>query len=100
MEAARNLAQVVLQSPGTDDVRLRVAFRRVTARPPTNPEMVVLRGALRGQLETYHRDPKAAESLLRVGESPVDLHVPAPVLAAWTNVCTVIFNLDEAITRE
>ena len=100
VEAARNLAQLVLASPATDDARLREAFRRVTARPPTNAEMVVLRGALRGQLETYRRDPKAAEALLRVGESPVDPHILAPVLAAWTNVCTVILNLDEAITRE
>lgn len=100
VEAARNLAQVVLASPATDDARLRGAFRRVTARLPSNPEMAVLRSALRGQLETYRRDPKAAAELLRVGESPADPKIPAPLLAAWANVCTVILNLDEAITRE
>jgi hypothetical protein len=100
VEAARNLAQVVLQAPATDDARLRVAFRRVTARTPTNAEMAVLRGTLRGQIDTYQKDPKAAAALLRVGESPVSANVPAPMLAAWTNVCTVILNLDEAITRE
>ncbi len=100
IEAARNLAQAVLQLPGTDEARLSGAFRRVTARPPTAAEMLVLRGVLRGQMETYRQDGKAAAALLRVGESAVDAKMQAPVLAAWTNVCTVILNLDEAITRE
>ncbi len=100
IEAARNLAQSVLKTPATDDARLRGAFLRVTARPPNKAELVVLRSALRGQLDTYQRDLKAAQALLRVGESPVDPNIQAPVLAAWTNICTVILNLDEAITRE
>jgi hypothetical protein len=100
VEAARHLAQSVLQTPATGDARLRRAFLRVTARPPNNAELAVLRGALRGQLDTYQRDPKAAQALLRVGESPVDPAIQPAVLAAWTNLCTVILNLDEAITRE
>jgi hypothetical protein len=100
IEAARNLAQHTLLKPGADDARLREAFRQVTARYPNAAELAILRGTLREQLATYQKDPRAAEALLRVGESPVEKSLAAPVLAAWTNVCTVLLNLDEAITKE
>jgi hypothetical protein len=103
IEAARNLASHVLEeSPAkaNDDARLKEAFRRVMARPPSNGELTVLRASLKHQQETYGHDPGAAAKLLRVGESPVDPKVEAPTLAAWTNVCTILLNLDEAITKE
>jgi hypothetical protein len=103
IEAARNLATHVLEeSPAkaNDDARLKEAFRRVMARPPANAELAVLRASLKRQQETYGRDPGAAAKLLRVGESPVDSKVEPPTLAAWTNVCTILLNLDEAITKE
>jgi len=100
IEAARNLAAHALQQPGNDDVRLKETFRRVTARVPERKELQVLRSLLRNQLDTYAKDPKSAAALLRVGESPVDPKLQPPILAAWTNVCTAILNLDEAITKE
>ncbi len=100
IEAARNLAQHALEQPGTDDARLKETFRRVTARVPESKELLILRGLLRNQLDTYAKDPKAAAALLRIGESPVDTKLQQNVLAAWTNVCTAILNLDEAITKE
>jgi hypothetical protein len=102
IESARNLATGVLKdSPrGTDDDRLRAAFRRVTARWPSAAELKVLQGGLRAQLQTYKSDPKAAQSLLSIGESKPDPAIEPPVLAAWTNVCTVMLNLDETLTKE
>lgn len=103
IEAARNLAAHVLEeSPAKagDDARLKEAFRRVMAHPPSNAELAVLRASLKRQRETYGRDPGAAAKLLRIGESPVDSKLEPPLLAAWTNVCTILLNLDEAITKE
>lgn len=100
IEAARNLAQHALHLPGSDDARLAWAFRRVTARRPAASETKVLRGLLRGQLQTYGSDGEATASMLKIGESPVDANIAPATLAAWTNVCTVLLNLDEAITKE
>jgi hypothetical protein len=100
IEAARNLAQRTLQQPGKDDARLKWAFRRATARWPQEAEMKVLRRLLRAQTETYALHRGEAESLLKIGESPVETGAARPLLAAWTNVCTVLLNLDESITKE
>ncbi len=35
-----------------------------------------------------------------IGEAPVAKDLPAAELAAWTNVATVLLNMDEAITKE
>jgi len=102
VEAARNLAQRVLKEtqPGAIDARLRHAFRLVTARHPAAVEMSVLRSAFQRYLATYTRDEAAARALLEVGESKPESTSTPPELAAWTAVCSVLLNLDEAITKE
>ena len=48
----------------------------------------------------YQADAQAAGTLLKVGESQPDNQLPPGELAAWTNLATMILNLDEAITKE
>lgn len=100
IEAARNLAQEMLERRASDDERLRDAFERVTARLPSKEELQVLRASLKGELATYAGRKDEAEALLKIGESPVDEKVAPVTLAAWTNLCTVLLNLDETITKE
>ncbi len=102
VEASRHLAARVLSAPDakTDDQRLREAFRMVTAREPQRRELTILRDALHAQIREYQRHPESAAKLLSVGEAPAESAASKPVLAAWTNVCTVLLNLDEAITKE
>ncbi|MBI5084719.1 MAG: DUF1553 domain-containing protein [Acidobacteria bacterium] len=100
VEAARNLAQSTLALPASEDQRLRTAFRRATARYPSAAELRILRSTLRAQLDTYLKDPKAASALLRSGESPLPPSADPPALAAWTNLCSVLLNLDETLTKE
>ena len=63
-------------------------------------ELKIVTVLLHKHREEYAKDAKAAEALLTVGfhKRPADL--PAPELAAWTNVTRVVLNLHEAITRE
>jgi hypothetical protein len=48
----------------------------------------------------YARDAKGAAALVAIGAAPVDKKLPVAELAAWTNVATVLLNMDEAITKE
>jgi hypothetical protein len=100
VEAARNLAQRVLNEGGSDDgERLKFAFRLCTARVPNATEVIVLTRVLERQRGIYRQDRKAAEALLKVGESPRAAELDVGELAAWTAVGNVLLNLDETISR-
>jgi hypothetical protein len=103
IEASRKLAERVLReipAPSADDARLRYAFRLATARLPAAAELKVLRETLARQLQIYSADPARASRLLEIGESAVEAKAAPAVLAAWTNLCTVLLNLDGTITKE
>jgi hypothetical protein len=48
----------------------------------------------------YANQPGQAKQLLTVGDAPVPKDIEPVELAAWTNVCRVILNLHETITRQ
>jgi hypothetical protein len=100
VEAARALAERVLTVEGTDDQRVDRAFRLVLARAPKPEELDVLRGALRRLRSQYTADPASAKKLLAVGESKRNEKLDATDHAAFTGLCNVIMNMDEALTKE
>jgi hypothetical protein len=101
VEAARALAQLALEKGGPADAdRLAFAFRRVTARTPTDAELAILAGSLEKQRKLFGADPAAAAKLLKVGESPRNEALDAVEHAALTAVCTLILNLDESLTKQ
>jgi len=101
VEAARVLAQNVLREAGKDpSKRLTLAFRKVTGRMPDARESKVLGELAAKQMARYSRDSKGAQALIAIGNSPVDKQLPVSELAAWTNVATVLLNMDETITKE
>ena len=101
VEASRALATRVLREGGKDvSNRLAFAFRAALARKPSVQEAKILRTLLTQQLLNYRKDPKAAASLLRVGELKPDESLDQPELAAWTMVASTILNLDEMVTKE
>ena len=101
LEASRALAQRALLEGGKDtDARISYAFRLATARKPTKQEIKVLRTLLDGRLKSYRQDRSGALKLLSVGESPRNPRLDVAELAAYTTVASVIFNLDETVTKE
>jgi mono/diheme cytochrome c family protein len=101
VEASRALAERALLEGGKDSkTRLTYAFRLATARKPTSKEMKVLRTLLDGRFKVYRQDRQAALKLLSVGESPRNRKLDVAELAAYTTVASVIFNLDETITKQ
>ena len=100
IEAARSLAQKAMTSCKDPHSRIAFAFRQATSRPPSTPELQVLRELFQQQLTRFQRDKKAASDLLKVGASACDPKLDAIELAAWTLVASTILNLDETITKE
>jgi len=99
VEAARALATQVMNEKDPAK-RAATAFRRVTGRIPEARETAVLTALAAKQLRRYQSDPAGAKALLAVGALKLDSRIPAAELAAWTNVASVILNMDEAVTKE
>jgi hypothetical protein len=100
VEAARVFAEDLLKtSRGTDLERLSSAFERITSRAPNASELKIITTALARARRDYQADPTAAQKLLSVGESRRDSSLPAAEHAAWTNLCGLLLNLSECITR-
>ena len=52
------------------------------------------------RLKAFRQDRQAALKFLGVGESRRDNRLDAAELAAYATVASVIFNLDETITKQ
>ncbi len=100
VEASRGLAERTLrEASGDTQARLRHLFRVATGRTPDDVETAVLRDTLQEHLARFRADPKAAQQLVRVGESQPDPSRNVEELAAWTMVGNLVLNLDEVINR-
>jgi hypothetical protein len=100
VEAARALAQRVLETAATPRERIQTAFRLVSARRPTAQEELVLIDALELLEADYRADPQAATKLLQVGEAARNPQLPAIDHAAYTALCSLLLNLDETLTKQ
>jgi mono/diheme cytochrome c family protein len=100
VEAARALAERVLEAPGDDDARIDALTRRVLARRPTDPERDVYRSGLARLRGQYAARPADALKLLQVGESKRNGALAPAEHAAWASLALTVLNLDEAVTRE
>ncbi len=104
LECARALARKALAEGGaTDRARLTYAFRRCTARVPSERELAVLEGFLGKQTARFAR-PDARPWDLAADDPAHPPALPADVTparaAAWTAVARLLLNLDETITKE
>ena len=100
VESARAFAaRIVQEANGDATARIAWAWKQALARAPRPDELATARALFDKHLAQYQADPKAAESLLKVGIAPLPEAAAQPELAAWTSVARVILNLHETITR-
>jgi hypothetical protein len=99
VEAARAMAQRVIRE-GSPQERLGLAYKLVLGRPPSSTEEQKLTSALEYYQQHYASHEDAAKKLIEQGESKADPKLPKAELASWTTVCSLILNLDEALTKE
>jgi hypothetical protein len=100
VEAARVMAERVMKAENTPEARLTLAWRLVTARPPNPTELKTLKAALNHHRAHYRTNARAALKLVSAGEAPRDRRLDTAEHAAYTAMCSLILNLDEAITKE
>ena len=100
VEAARALAQRVMQAEASPQARLTLAFQWTTGRTPTPAELQVLQAGYSSHLSHYQAKPDAALHLLSTGEWPRNSGLNPAELAAITMIANTLLNLDETVTKE
>ena len=101
VEASRALAARMIRDGGSDAAeRIRFAFERALARPPSAAESRLLATLAEEQTRKYGAAPEQAEALVGIGASDAGDDLPTAELAAWTVVASSVLNLDEAISKE
>ncbi len=100
VEAARALAQRTLAREGDDAWRLTDMFRRCTGRSPDEKDLAALTVALTGYRNRFAAAEEDAKKLIKIGEAPLLVDVPAPELASWTMVASAVLNLHESLTQD
>jgi hypothetical protein len=99
VEAARVWAAELMKS-GDDAARIDSAFQKALSRQPTTQERDGLLAFLQKMRTEYKARPEDAVKLLNTGYAPKPGASADKVeLAAWTNICRVVLNLHETITR-
>ncbi len=100
VECSRVFAQDVLESGNkTDESRLQFAFEKALARPVKQREEQSLLKFLSEQRQNAAEHKDDPEKLMQVGVAPTPSTLDKNELTAWTEVCRVILNLQESITR-
>ncbi|MBX2850841.1 MAG: PSD1 and planctomycete cytochrome C domain-containing protein [Phycisphaeraceae bacterium] len=100
VEAARNFSQRVLtEAKGGDRSKLDWAMMELLSRKTTDREAELILTLLNENRSAFSQSPASAEALISVGLSPRDEKLNKTEHAAWTEVCRVLLNLHETITR-
>ena len=101
VEASRGFAQRILKSPAKSfSDRLNWAFELATGHPANSIRKNVLKDTYSFQSKIFEKEPKRADDLLKIGESPRDTSIPPKEHATWTVLASMILNLDETLNRE
>jgi hypothetical protein len=100
VECSRVFAEKLLTAGSDpDERRLDLAFQRALSRPAKTKEKSSLLAFLKAQRAHELNDTDEPAKLIKVGLAPAPKNIEANELAAWTQVCRVILNLHETITR-
>ncbi len=99
LEAARVLAQDMLEKEPDSPDLVRDVFRRILVRTPGEKELLALDAYYHDAVALYRKDGADAEKLVAVGEYRQRDTDPAKT-AALMLTAQIIYNLDETITKE
>lgn len=98
-EAARVLAQRVLQEKTAIDDQLIHAYRLLTGLRPETKVVDLLREHYHEQEEHFAENATEVKEILSVGRYPINVELPSHKVAAMSIVCNVIMSFDETIVK-
>ena len=102
VEAAREFARSILADKDAqtldDKARLNLIFERALARPIKDREQTALLAFLANQRDVARQAPADARQLVELKPEEKSALDPTE-WAAWTEVCRVVLNLHETLTR-
>lgn len=101
VEASRAMAErIIRELPDADfSARLERAFAYALSRPSADAEVESLRALYERQHEYFGKDLAEAGKFQQTGNHPAAKDLDPAEVAAWSQVCRVILNLHETITR-
>jgi thiamine pyrophosphate-dependent acetolactate synthase large subunit-like protein len=99
LEAARFLAQRMIQNADNLPARITYAYELVMSRPPEPWEVKLFKDSFATMITKYRADPASAKAMLSVGEAKRDPAIDAAEHAAWMVIASMILNTDEALTK-
>jgi hypothetical protein len=100
LEASRKFAErIVAEGGATPETRIEYAYKLLLARIPSGKQKQILLTALARMSADFRKDPNAAKRFLQQGESPIAGGNQVE-LAAWASIASLMFNMDEAITKQ
>jgi len=95
-EAARHLATSLMKSEGTDEARIKTAWKKVTSNEVTDSQLHLLTEILNEQKATFKENPESAKKLC---PSIKGEDINQVKTAALTVTCQAIYNTDAAIWK-
>ena len=99
LEASRVLAAKLDREPIEAKDKVIRAFRLIVCRKPSEKEIEVLTSYYSDQLNVFKKQKNRAESLLSIGEYPLPQNLNRSSVAAWMQVISALYNLEETITK-
>ena len=92
LEYARGLAELVGDDQASANEKVRMMFRRLVTRPPTDQELLAITDYWQAQKKRLEQGELDAAT---IANRPSATHEDA----AWVMVARALMNLDEVITR-
>ncbi|MEM9931067.1 MAG: DUF1553 domain-containing protein, partial [Bacteroidota bacterium] len=99
-EAARVLAQDLLNEPNSDQELLQQVFLKLMARVPKEEELAILYERLAQLREEFKENPERAAKVIDTGAYPLAQDLDPTDYAAYTLIIATLMNLDEALSKQ
>jgi hypothetical protein len=100
LEASRVLGSKLVEDQTLPvDEKVALAFRKIISRRPSNHEIEILLKGYREEYDRYSANPTEAKKYLQVGAYPQNDTLDPVECAAMMHVVSIIYNLDEAISK-
>lgn len=100
LEASRVLGSALVQDQSlTLEQKIALAFRKITSRHPESKEVQVLLQGYEEEYARYRANPEEAKKFLHVGGYPQDDKLDPIECAAMMHAVSIIYNLDESISK-